>query len=160
MPTLEDLMQLLNSMGMRQDYVGNQVGNALTSQNDAAYLNNTMRDAPQFQQNQSMQNYLAPLEHKARIREHMMGAGGGYNAQTNPLLGTAALGASVPYEATKMMAGPMNQNAQSFPQDLAQQMIRGAGTGHNIKTSQPSLEALVRALQGYKEGMFPPNMRR
>ena len=152
---MNDLMQLLNALGMRQDMLGGQVGNALTGQNDAVALNNKFRDAPQFQQNQSMQNFLAPLEHKARIRENMWGR----DKQTNPLMGMFATAASGPYEATKQMAGPMTQDAKSFPQDVAQQLIRAAGTGHNIKTSQPGLEAIIRALQGMGEGLVPPNMR-
>lgn len=86
-----------------------------------------------------MQNYLAPLAHQAFVRSE---------TKANPAVGAGLVALSPVYNALKVImktGGPTSSL-------MAKQLVEGAGTGQAL-TSEPSLESIFRAIQGFGEGI-------
>jgi len=91
------------------------------------YMIEQLRKKKQFAQNQSMQNFLAPAEHQQFMKDTM---------QANPMQGLAATMGIPAYTGAKMMG------------------YAPGGTG-DAKTSQGSIDEILRALLGARQGMSP-----
>ena len=117
-------MQELINLLMNQGSLGNQIGNRLANQSDP-YSMMRLRTDPRFARDQSMQDYLGPLEHQQFGREL---------GQTSPLQGGLATAAAAPYSAGKALG------------------FAPGGTGESL-TSRPSLEEVLRMALGYGQGI-------
>lgn len=132
---MNDLMQLLNALGLRNDTLGNQVGTRLAAQDldpssPAKFANlANLRDDPRVAKNQSFQNYMGPFEHQQFMRQ--------LSAQ-DPVAGMGAGMMTTPYTAAKMAAPGLTSAL--------------AGGGGEALPSQPSLEEIIRSMQGMGQG--------
>lgn len=117
-------MQELINLLMNQGSLGNQIGNRLANQSDP-YSMMRLRTDPRFARDQSMQDYLGPLEHQQFGREL---------GQTSPLQGGLATAAAAPYSLGKSLG------------------FSPGGTGEAL-TSRPSLEEVLRMALGYGQGI-------
>lgn len=142
------------------DSFATQTAQRLAAQ-PSGFLNNRLRENPALAGNQAMQDYLAPLEHQARLRENIGMApeqivGDSVTPEGQFLPGVLAAVAAPGYDITKMVAqqsGAEGRPLRRMARDAAQWAVEGVGGGGPAITSRPGIASLMAGARGTAEGM-------